>query len=465
MLGRSTVISIFFVSSREIVRADFERKSNSPKLLIRESIDVESNLSESLQLVLEGHPKPGRKSIILSTGFWSQIVLLPRMSVNGLVIDELLEALKFEAETLSGIEIDEVAIGAEPLSIVEDQQAYWVTAWRQVELEAANRLLEQSGSRQIEFGHPAGVTLNRSAAIDPTVEVWGNTAFLFVDPKNGLRQIKPVNSFLEAYRSADSSNNSEGVPSILVGPESTSLEIAGHPETYNLSDSTQFENWLGNVAQSIRTDGQVSFPRIRVCKRRATTPTRHLVSGALALIALAFCVWHSTYVKQRNEHLRRQISLMKQPAADKKKYDSQLLNVFQKRSEVENEDAALVDDVKRIQFFLEHQNDRFTKLLSLLANLRTPQLVVTQLGGSDDGVIVTGVSLNPESAQALALQLREEAVFMGWVVDPATQTGQEKMTSGGPWDFEILLTDTGPFETPPKPRRTAQFSKSQTQEF
>ena len=145
--------------------------------------------------------------------------------------------------------------------------------------------------------------------------------------------------------------------------------------------------------------------------------------------------------------------MIKKPAEEKKKSDSQLISLLENRLEVETEDALLADDLKRVRFFLENQNDRIAKLLSLLVELRTNDLVVEEIGGTEAGVLISGISLNGESAQALAKKLRERAVQLGWAVNPAKQDGQQKLSTGGPWKYEILLTDTGPFESAVQSRK------------
>jgi hypothetical protein len=127
--------------------------------------------------------------------------------------------------------------------------------------------------------------------------------------------------------------------------------------------------------------------------------------------------------------------------------------ILEQRAVVEVEDTALGDDLKRISFFLDNQRNRFAKLLNLLIELRTEDLVIQQIGGTEEGVLITGISLNGEAAQALAKRLRERAVELGWAVNPARQEGQQLMTTGGPWKYEILLTDTGPFESAVQPRK------------
>jgi hypothetical protein len=152
-------------------------------------------------------------------------------------------------------------------------------------------------------------------------------------------------------------------------------------------------------------------------------------------------------LKAHNESIIKQIEEIKKPAEEKKQFDSQLISILETRAEVETEDATLGDDLQRVRFFLENQSNRIPRLLDLLVELRAPEMVIEKITGSEEGISISGISLNGEAAQALAKRLREKAVPLGWVVNPARQEGQQKLTTGGPWNYEILLTDTGPFES------------------
>ena len=221
-----------------------------------------------------------------------------------------------------------------------------------------------------------------------------------------------------------------------------------------MTDERTAQRWLGQVATNfVQRPSELVAPLIRRTKRRSATPIRHLLAGVIALAVVGFCFWHWQFVHQNNESLRQQIEQVKIPAAEKKKYDAQLMAILEQRAEVESEDAALGDDLKRVRFFLENQSNRFAKLLNLLIELRTEDLVIQQIAGTEEGMLISGISLNGEAAQALAKRLRERAVPLGWAVNPARQEGQQRLTTGGPWKYEILLTDTGPFESAVQPRK------------
>jgi hypothetical protein len=449
-------ISVILLFNRQVVRADFSNKHlDSTKSLLdaslnpqapttnfflREQVDVESTLGDSVSQVIAGHPPLAARTIVLSSDVWTQVVALPRLSVSGIEPDELQEALKFEAETLSGIDIDEVSLAWSALGTKDDHQQYWVSAIRQSDLDHVNKILEQVGCREISIAHPAG--LARFGANSNSIEIWDDLAFQLSQKGSNLVSVKQA--------SLENANSFDNLP-VLNGGTLAQPQSANESDWVSwiaLDEDENLTRYAADVAANyVQRMREFTAPLIRLTKGTRSTPIRHLVSAAIAIAVIGFCFWHWQYIRQSNVELVQQIELTKQPAIEKKKFDSQLMSILSQREEVESEDVALSDDLKRIRFFLSNQNDRIAKLLNLLVELRTQELVVQKIGGNEEGVLISGITLNGESAQALAKRLREKAVPLGWVVNPARQQGQQKLTTGGPWDYEIQLTDTGPFES------------------
>ncbi len=461
-MPRRPQISVILLYNREVIRADFGNDFDQPVFRIQEKVDVESTFTDVVDQVVNGQPPLATQTIVASTEVWSQIVSLPKLSVTGIAAEELEEALKFEAETLSGIDIDEISLASSPLGRNDEYQQYWVSAIRKTDLDEVNAVLESAGCREISISHPAGLAgtgeliaqksrRKTDGSID-AVEIWSELAYLLSNQGHRLVKVKQANNeqFIRDQIQAKTS--------VLMGT-TAEIDFGESIETRSLSDSNVIGQWTGRVASNClnRLD-DLPAPLIRRSKKVGGTPTRHLISGLIAIAVLGFCFWHWSYLHAHNDKIAMQTDLIKQPALDKKKYDSQLISIVEKRAEVELEDTALGDDLKRVQFFLDNQSNRIEKLLHLLIDLRTPELVILEIGGTEEGVLISGLSLNGESAQALAKRLREKAVPLGWAVNPARQEGQQKLTTGGPWDYEILLTDTGPFESAVQPRKKLSVS-------
>lgn len=442
-MAKRSDISILLFFDRQMVRADFGKDLSKPNFFLRETVDVESTLYESIIQGTQNQPRLGNRTLVLSADVWSQIVLLPKLSVSGIEPSDLQEVLKFEAETLSGIDIDEISLASTDLGAEDDYEKFWVSAIRNADLDAINEHLESLGCHDTLIAHPSGFAAhNEKRSNRLTLEVWEDLVFHLTENSTRLEQVKQLS--IEPLVSNEP---------ILTGSQNIEWN-EGSATFEHLTDDATAKHWAGIVAGNYRKRlDSILAPRLRHFDRSPARPIRHIFSGVIALLVIGFCFWHGQFIQKYNEDLQTKISEIEAPAAQKKKNDAQLIQILEKRAEVETAVTALGDDLKRITFFLESQNNRFAILLELLIEMRTEDLVIEQVEGTEEGILISGVSLNGEAAQGLAKSLRERAVELGWAVNPARQEGQQKLTTGGPWNYQILLAETGPFESAVQPRK------------
>jgi hypothetical protein len=442
-MAKRSDISILLFFDRQMVRADFGKDISKPNFYLQETVDVESTLHEAIIQVTQNQPRLSNRTLVLSTDVWSQIVLLPKLSVSGIEPSDLEEVLKFEAETLSGIDIDEISLASTKLDVEGDYQKFWVSVIKSADLDAINEHLESLGCRDTLIAHPSGFARNTELRGNcETLEVWEDLVFHLTENSTRLEHVKQLSS--------DQLVSNEPV---LTGSQNIEWDDE-HATFEHLTEDTTAKRWAGIVADNYRKRlDSILAPRLRHFDRTPTRPIRHIFSGIIALLVVGFCFWHGQYAQQYNKSLQIKLSEIEAPAIQKKKNDSQLIQILEKRAEVETAVTALGDDLKRITFFLESQNNRFATLLELLIEMRTEDLVIEQVEGTEDGILISGVSLNGEAAQGLAKSLRERSVKLGWAVNPARQEGQQKLTTGGPWNYKILLAETGPFESAVQPRK------------
>jgi hypothetical protein len=188
-------------------------------------------------------------------------------------------------------------------------------------------------------------------------------------------------------------------------------------------------------------------------RKRSAVNWRPLATAALTMAAALGCVAHWNWIHDQTTRLERRLTELAIPAADKKRYDSELVKLLEEQSKLEADSLTATTELKRVQFFLQHQTDRSPKLLQMLIDLRSPEMVIQQLTPDKNGLVVGGISLNGEATQALANKLRSLTTPLGWKVAGVRQEGEQKMTSGGPWNFQVTLQDIGPFDAPPAVER------------
>ena len=81
-------ISVLLLFNRQIVRADYGKNSTEASFYLQESVDIESTLWDAVDQVISGYPPLSSRAIILSSDVWSQVVLLPKLSVADIEPDE-----------------------------------------------------------------------------------------------------------------------------------------------------------------------------------------------------------------------------------------------------------------------------------------------------------------------------------------------------------------------------------------
>ena len=314
-----------------MVRADFGKDISKPNFYLQETVDVESTLYEAIIQVTQNQPRLGSRTLVLSTDVWSQIVLLPKLSVSGIEPSDLEEVLKFEAETLSGIDIDEISLASTSLGIEDDYQKFWVSAIRSADLDAINEHLESLGCRDILIAHPSGFAANNAVKNNrQTIEVWEDLVFHLTENSTRLEQVKQLSTTPLVSNEP-----------VLTGSQNLEWDEE-HATFEHLIDDATAKRWAGIVAGNYRKRlDAILAPRLRHFDRVPTRPIRHIFSGIIGLLVIGFCFWHGQYVQQYNKNLQIKISEIEAPAVQKKKNDSQLIQILEKRVEVEAELNAL----------------------------------------------------------------------------------------------------------------------------
>ncbi|MBN2700877.1 MAG: hypothetical protein JXR29_05440, partial [Methylothermaceae bacterium] len=92
---------------------------------------------------------------------------------------------------------------------------------------------------------------------------------------------------------------------------------------------------------------------------------------------------------------------------------------------------------------MERLRRRPVRLLEKLARQRPEELVLTAIERGESRWIVRGVSLRFDAPNFYATALEPLLEADGWQVAPPTKTDLEMFAQGGPWRFDLVLTDSG----------------------
>ncbi len=441
--------TVILATDSSVYRGDFAgRSARSIAHVDMADLNVDGTLVEAVRLAIELSQPIGRKVAVCSTAVWNQVIAVPRLSVADLGESELEGALKFEAETLVGIDAENAVLSAVDLGDAQDQRRFWVNVTELSQWQSIVDLISDARGKLVWLAHPVGaVSGSKGVLHPPQIEIWGNSISRMAG--GGTLQSTSEAGLNSPRWATDLGFASTGSATThqpwLLGPDPTDDQI---PESINevikLSDERQLKLWLQTVATGITDFAAQKRPLIRQQRRASSSAAGLFAKVAAALLVIVFCGWHMFWLNGRNARLVQEIAASKQPAIEKKKYDTLLQSVLTKRTQTKVEATQAKLDARKVQFLFGNQRDRIQRLLKLLVDLRTSDLVVKEIALNEKGTVVSGISLNGQSAPNMANRLRDMALPLGWKIHPATQSGEMKMISGGPWKFTILLEDVGP---------------------
>jgi hypothetical protein len=444
-MSKRSECTIFLITGSEVVRADFAGKNGQHFLgLERSTRDAAFTAADTVQLALSTQSKVGRRCFVFETSVWSQIVSVPKRSIEDIQPAELQNALKFEVETLSGVDADSSALGiAELVDENPAQASFWINVAQSDLFESLSDTLKASGAKWVSLAHPAGFAAD-SGRKSQSVELWENVAILLekLVPRNiaGLTSRWPEQLGLGTV--------SEALENVAVFAQNQSMvgESADLTGVRSLDNEEALNVWLNAAARRGMSESVNYFPLVKSFEQVtqassvSTTLLRVLAAGLVTL----FCFWHWSWLEKSQSKVEQEIVELEQPAIDKRGFDQQLAQVREQRSTLEQDANAAQLKMKKVEYLLQFQKSRLANLLAELKKLRTEDLVISKIELHESGIVVSGLTLNSNSAPELAKQLTTVVTPMGWSVNPAAQEGKNQLTNGGPYEFSILLADVGP---------------------
>jgi len=445
-------VTVLLLTASRVCRADFSGRNASRQLgLVEEPRPVGLSFADALELVLSQQRMLGRKTIILDTSIWSQLVSVPRLSVSNVEPEELQQALKFEVETLVGIEADHAVLGfceVMPEQLVEgvqseNEKVFWINVAEQENLEYATWRLKPLGARSINMAHPAGFSWQKPDG-QQLIELWDNLAVL-LDRQRVLAIASRSGHWFGQFGFESLEQAASETKIISESADYLTQQSISAGNVTTLDRPEQLGRWLHRLARRVVRQELADRPMVE----RTTVPTvrsgqRLLTRVLLAGLFGSFCLLHYYFLTQREVNVDSQQARVERPAELKRNYDDEYLRVLEQHAELESEAAAMQEEVKQIEFLFDFQTGRLESFLEFLMVSRTADLVINEIAYDEKGTRVEGYSLSGESAPDLANKLREKAILLGWRIHAPSQIGEQKMISGGPWKFSLLFEDVGP---------------------
>jgi cell division protein FtsB len=394
--------------------------------------------------------RPGRVWI-LSSESWTQTLSLSRETVAGLKEDQLGRALGFESEPFSGIPGLESSVGHVALPGRNGQQAFWLIQVPTSQMEQVESVVRQAGGKLVGLSHPGGIprTLtfpNSERGNWQRVELWPGVV-LNVRAGAGRRPVVEVRNVdpRPGRWEADAERwQTDGSLSARV----EALHATGGVSRADLEfqDCLSFEepDGLKRLLQAwaeVLAAGEPGVPVIRPPKRPVPASSRWALTAALALVAVVACVGHYVAVQQQKRFLETETARLREPADKMASLKKELQSLSAREESLKKDCAKLTDDLARFETVKRLQKQRVALLLSVLARQANEETVIHKIDGNENEIILHGVCLQHDRADALAATLADALTAYGWQVHPADKRSKELLVRGGPWQFDLRITD------------------------
>lgn len=448
--GSKSNLTLLFLTPNRLIRADFAGLQASPVLdqifeagapPASEGIPVLADAAFALG------PDTRRSIFILSTTVLTQNVILPKAKAAALKGPELLNALHFEAEALTGINPFDSALG----TVLECQDAQDSTL-RIGQMSAADLSTVRHGfaRRRSELRgvlHPAGLprSLGASAPLSPNVswrriELWPEQVVCVAGHGDSVctHLIATAPGRPGWQGEADewfAARKVDAEPQCLAPDSYLLAQGIGSP--LSLSEDANLKAWLtcwaGVLASGAPPVAVIHPPRMPMPDRR-----RYTLAAAAASVVAGICFLHDLSMRNRERRLNAELASLQLPinhlAALRARGDQLQTEGTRKGSEL----SEFRDLQSTWSETIQREHRRHAAFLSALAEAAPPDLAVTGISEQTGSVEINALSMSPEVPQFVT-HLASRMNPLGWHLEPPSRKALGLQEDGGPWALKFQL--------------------------
>lgn len=442
--------TIIFIGLDRLVRADYSGGGRLRRLIQRprpESDDPHTLIGAVLSA---DSSRLSRKTYLLSTDVWTNVLELPSATTKGMNGAELTQALCFESEPLSGINAFDAASAIQPVGADGLKRRFWFTQISAAIYEQYDEAIRAGGGRLAGVAHPGGLPVPIVAAQKVAswhrIEFW-NGALVRMSFHNGalgeMRIDGEVAASLSARRAAVEAWRAEAgkalhEEALVAGPVENADELGGI--ALSLEDDAVLTEWLSEWRRAIGSR-KPGLPLIPPLARASTRDRSLLVTAVLTLLAIGGCFAHSRWVDGQLRAMAQEQAELQKPGLEVTAIKQQITKLAPEVAQAGEELNKIKTDVELADTVIAWQQHRIAALLEHLALARSDDWVLQKIDGRPGEISLHGVTIHPERISALATELAKGLEKYGWSVRPPRQSAQIRQDDGAPWTFELQLYD------------------------
>ena len=435
-----------------VIRADADATGNLLGEPVRLPLECHSlsNLPEVVAEALRGDERTGRKLWVLCDALPNYLVSAPMAQVAGLGKEQLSSALLFELEQLTGQSSSNQQSAQIVVGQSEGMNHYWLSHASRALTAQLSRTAKAQGSAFSGLLHPGGVPL--SLATEPSgqgwarLEIWPDiligrhgggpgqlqTWILPADTK--LRRIEGEIERWQASLGDQFQWEALGQGVALDFLPSKTVPI-------NLEGDDAILRWLTGWGKTL---AQAYVPDMPVLAPPEDPNREKWLMAAGGGAALLVCLIHAGMQYAHSKSSEEDRLFLKSSEGNLKSIETEIQKYQRQKDDyTKKHEPALTGRAAPTPEVLAALRTRLSALLREIAMHSTDGMVVEEIHTKTDAVTVKGVCLNPTEANRLAAYLQNGLRGLGWRVQPPKKKDLAMDATGGPWEFEIVLTDSG----------------------
>ncbi|MFM7103271.1 MAG: hypothetical protein ACKO3N_19140, partial [Verrucomicrobiota bacterium] len=312
---------LLLVTPTRLLRADFKAGARGPELL--QVHEGTPHPGEPLPLLVEAAfelgPAAKAQVWVLASGVTAQVISVPRSKVAGLDGPELMQALAFEAEAISGINAFDSALGARAIGEDGGERQFWITECPGSEVGELRAYFAKKKARFRGLLHPGGLPRPVAAPAGggwQRLELWPELVVTVSSaggssPRFNVLNAPPNRSTWQAEAEAWFNRQGPGMERHCLALDATTLAY-GSGVPLALSDPAILQAWLGAWAAEL-ADPAERVPVITPPRQPMPEGQRWAIAAGIAAGVAGICWLHAWTLQRREARLNQELVQLQQP--------------------------------------------------------------------------------------------------------------------------------------------------------
>lgn len=439
--------SLLYITDTVCYRLDVDKAGvvigsiNSSKVNCPTSV----KLADGIKQIVDNSTPLGKKTWILYDRLVINLLSIPTMQIEGVDEKTLLQALQFELEGLTGQSYVDTQLAYTLLSSSNEMSSFWISQIGTLAFEDIQKALQKAGSQLVGLLHPAGLNVfveNPEQTDWLRFECWAQQLVALRNTEeNGLTV--ELLSF-ESRQWSARLDKWLAVQTVTEHSETLLTDVLQMlPDTHFqlfLKDDESITRWLSLWASALTAK---TLPSVPVLQYRSAVNQDLLLMAGGGGVAVLLCVLHLAWNLYQTNDYNNKVTELKQVETSLTALSKGVTDDNDKKAKLTEKISKLKTEAEALPSLISGLQHRPTLLLASIAKGRPNNLLLEEIAVDKNVIRLKGISLDSTSANELVGFLEKQLFTLGWSIGAPSKTNMATFADGGPWEFEITLTDLG----------------------